>query len=362
MQKRPGRCARSGGGGGHGRKDRLPLAGGGELCRASHVPGRNSNLKIWDQPMFDTMARPTRIFDELKALLPRSAVRQDEPLAKRTTLRSAGCADVYVEPASEEDLAGGDSFCRREHVPFLLLGRGSNLLVRDGGVRGVVICLAHPDFSPIEAEGTQLRCGAGARLKAVSAKARELDLSGLEFMDGIPGSVGGALRMNAGAMGGAMLEIVDAGALHGRALEKCMNATPPRCRASIAPVRFSRRISRWRAIFRGQPGDQGSDREARRAEFNAKRWRSQPKEPSAGCIFKNPSPTMSAGKLIEELGLKGVRCGGAVVSNVHANFIINEGAATAADVLELIDLIKPGPGRTGRRTARGSGDHRPVRH
>ena len=92
--------------------------------------------------MFDTMARPTRIFDELKALLPRSAVRQDEPLAKRTTLRVGGCADLWVEPASEEDLAAAIQFCRRENIPVLLLGRGSNLLVRDGGVRGVVISLS----------------------------------------------------------------------------------------------------------------------------------------------------------------------------------------------------------------------------
>src|ERR1035441_3301664 len=158
--------------------------------------------------MFDTMTRPTRIFEKLKALLPDSTARQDEPLAKRTTLRVGGRADVFLEPASEEDLSKAIQFCRRENVPFLILGRGSNLLVRDGGIRGVVICLSHPNLSRIEADGTQLHCGAGARLKAVASKARELDLTGLEFLEGIPGSVGGALRMNAGAMGSAVLEVV----------------------------------------------------------------------------------------------------------------------------------------------------------
>ncbi|MGD0812971.1 MAG: UDP-N-acetylmuramate dehydrogenase [Verrucomicrobiota bacterium] len=284
------------------------------------------------------MARPTRIFDELKALLPRSAVRQDEPLAKRTTLRVGGCADFCLEPASEEDLAAAIQFCRRENVPFLLLGRGSNLLVRDGGVRGVVISLSHPDLSRIDAEGSLLHCGAGARLKAASAKARELGLTGLEFMDGIPGSVGGALRMNAGAMGSSMLEVLtrvrfmdSAGKVH----ELDAAQVPGEYRS--CPF-FQENIV-LRASFRGRPGD----REAiakRTAEFNAKRWSSQPREPSAGCIFKNPSPILSAGKLIEELGLKGTRCGGAVVSTVHGNFIINEGEATARDVLQLINIIQ----------------------
>jgi UDP-N-acetylenolpyruvoylglucosamine reductase len=296
--------------------------------------------------MFDTMERPTRIFDELKALLPRSAVRQDEPLAKRTTLRVGGRADVYVEPASEDDLARAIQCCRRADVPFRLLGRGSNLLVRDGGVRGVVICLCHASFSRIEPEGTQLHGGAGARLKAVSAKARELDLAGLEFLDGIPGSVGGALRMNAGAMGSAMFDVVtkvrfmnSAGEIH----ERNIADVPGEYRS--CPF-FQSNIA-LSATFRGQPGD----REAiarRTAEFNAKRWSSQPREPSAGCMFKNPSPALPAGKLIEELGLKGARCGGAVVSTVHGNFIVNDRDATARDILQLIETIQ-----TRARTERG---------
>src|ERR1700744_3769968 len=139
--------------------------------------------------MFDTMAPSTPIFAELKTLVPGAAGLPDEPLAKSTTMRVGGPRDVFVEPASEDDLAKVLQFCRRGEIPFMILGRGSNLLVRDGGVRGVVISLAHPWFSRIEAQGSLLHCGAGARLKAVSAKARELDLAGLEFLEGIPGSI-----------------------------------------------------------------------------------------------------------------------------------------------------------------------------
>jgi UDP-N-acetylenolpyruvoylglucosamine reductase len=288
--------------------------------------------------MFDTMARPTRIFDELKALLPESSVRQNEPLARRTTLRVGGRADVCLEPASEADLARAIQLCRQENVPFLILGRGSNLLVRDGGIRGVVICLSHPGFARIQADPPHLHCGAGARLKAVSAKARELDLAGLEFLEGIPGSVGGALRMNAGAMGSAVFEVITqvrfmdrAGEIH----ERPVGQVPAEYRS--CPF-FQTNIALG-ATFRGRPDAKAAIAQ-RTAQFNEKRWGSQPKEPSAGCIFKNPSTTLSAGRLIEELGLKGARQGGAVVSQVHGNFIINAGDATAGDVLQLIELIQ----------------------
>jgi UDP-N-acetylenolpyruvoylglucosamine reductase len=284
------------------------------------------------------MTTTSLIFEKLKTLLPRAVVRQDEPLGKRTTLRVGGCAEVYVEPASEEDLARVVQICHQENVPWMMLGRGSNLLIRDGGVRGVVICLAHPDFSAIEVNGRDLRCGAGAKLKAVAAKARESSLGGLEFLEGIPGGVGGALRMNAGAMGSATFEVVtqvrfmDAS---GQVSEAAVAQVPVEYRACLL---FKTNIA-LEATFRGRLD--ATEAIAKRAnEFNQKRWKSQPKESSAGCIFKNPSPTVSAGKLIEELGLKGMRRGGAAVSKVHGNFIVNEGSATAADVLELIDLIK----------------------
>ena len=220
----------------------------------------------------------------------------------------------------------------------MLLGRGSNLLIRDGGIRGVVLCLAHRGFSVIEVTGSDLRCGAGAKLKALAAKARESSLGGLEFLEGIPGCVGGALRMNAGAMGSATFDVVIQVRFmdeSGQVFERNIAQVPVEYRS--CPL-FKTNIA-LAATFRGRP--ETKEAIAKRAnEFNRKRWESQPKEPSAGCIFKNPSPAVSAGRLIEELGLKGARRGGASVSTVHGNFIINEGSATAKDVLELIDFIK----------------------
>src|SRR6266516_7338921 len=136
-------------------------------------------------------------------------VRCHEPLAKRTTLRVGGPADVYVEPASEADLATVLKFCAEWALKFFILGRGSNLLVREGGFRGVVLCLAHSHFSRIEVADERLHCGAGAKLKQVAVEARRHGLSGVEFLEGIPGSVGGALRMNAGAMGAATFDAVE---------------------------------------------------------------------------------------------------------------------------------------------------------
>lgn len=264
-------------------------------------------------------------------------MRPDEPLSRHTTLRVGGSADVYVEPSSEEELRAVLECCASEDVSWLLIGRGSNLLVRDGGIRGVVICLTHPSFSAIHAEVPELRCGAGARLKAVAAKARQLGLGGMEFLDGIPGSVGGAIRMNAGAMGSATFEVVTKVRFmdgEGNVLTLPAAEVPVEYRS--CPL-FKTKIL-LEATFRGRP-DSPAAIANRSKEYNNTRWQSQPKEPSAGCIFKNPK-TIPAGKLIDELGLKGVRRGGAAVSKVHGNFIVNEGSATAAEVLELIEFIK----------------------
>jgi UDP-N-acetylenolpyruvoylglucosamine reductase len=278
------------------------------------------------------------IFEVLKARLSRSVVHENEPLAKRTTLRVGGCADVYVEPATESDLSRVLQFCRAGRIPHLMLGRGSNLLIRDGGIRGVVICLAAPNFENIEVDGSELRCGAGVKLKTVATKARALGLGGLEFLEGIPGSVGGALRMNAGAMGsstfGAVTQVRSMDET-GKIKERSVTQITVQYRS--CPL-FKTNIA-LAATFRARP-DSKDAIASRSKEFNQIRWKSQPKEPSAGCIFKNPSPTLSAGQLIDEMGLKGERRGGASVSSIHANFIINDGSAKAADVLELIDFIK----------------------
>ena len=284
------------------------------------------------------MRAKENIADELTGRVsPATVIHRDEPLAKHTTLRVGGPADVYVEPASEEDLAGILKFCSGHDVPFFVIGRGSNLLVRDGGFRGVIICLSHANFNRIEAAGERLRCGAGAKLKNVAVEAKRLGLSGMEFLEGIPGSVGGALRMNAGAMGGATFDAVESVRLmdfDGNIQEVTPQEMPVAYRG-CGTLKNHIAIS---AVFKGRP-DSHESIVQRMSAFNRKRWTTQPAAPSAGCMFKNPE-TIPAGKLIDELGLKGARVGGAMVSAEHGNFIVNDGNATARDVLELIAILR----------------------
>jgi len=287
-----------------------------------------------------------QFFAALSAALSTATVlRQNESLAKKTTLRVGGPADCYVEPVSETELAVVLRLCAAHQVPFVILGRGSNLLIKDGGIRGVVVSLAHPYFSRVEIAADRLHCGAGARLKTVAIEAKRNGLTGLEFLEGIPGSVGGALRMNAGAMGSWMFDTVEiirfmdyAGRTHERKASE-VNVEYRGCPLFKSHIALG-------AVLKAEPASREGV-EQRMQSFSRKRWTSQPAAPSAGCIFKNP-PSIPAGKLIDELGLKGARVGGAVVSDVHGNFIVNEGHATAKDVLALIEVV-----RQRARTARG---------
>ncbi len=266
-----------------------------------------------------------------------TAIRCDEPLAKRTTLRVGGRADLYLEPASEADLAAVLKYCGTCGLKFFVLGRGSNLVVRDGGFRGVVICLAHAVFSQVAINGEHLRCGAGAKLKHVSVEAKRHGLAGLEFLEGIPGSVGGALRMNAGAMSGATFDIVESARLmdfNGNVRE----LTPQEMAVEYRCCATCKTHIALGAVLKGRP-DAREAIEQRMNDYSKKRWASQPAMSSAGCAFKNPAGH-SAGRLIDELGLKGTRVGGAVVSAEHGNFIVNDGAATARDVLALMEILK----------------------
>ena len=289
--------------------------------------------------MFDLMtASLEQLFQELKTRVSHdTVVKLNEPLAKKTTLRVGGPADCYIEPASESDLSKVVRFCREHEQPMMILGRGSNLLIRDGGIRGAVIALAHPTFSKIEILGDRIHCGAGAKLKAISVEARRNNLSGFEFLEGIPGSVGGALRMNAGAMGGTMFDVVSrvrfmdfSGEIHE------MEAAQMHVKYRSCPL-LKENIALG-AVLKGETIPQDAIAEKMRS-FSSKRWDSQPAAPSAGCIFKNPN-CIPAGKLVDELGLKGTRVGGAVVSDVHGNFIVNDANATALDVLKLIQIVK----------------------
>lgn len=277
-------------------------------------------------------------FDDLIQRVSRETViRRNEPLARRTTLRVGGPADLFVEPASESDLAAVLNFCAEQSLEFFVLGRGSNLLVRDGGFRGVVISLSQPSFSRIEIAGERMNCGAGAKLKQVAVEAKRNGLAGFEFLEGIPGTVGGALRMNAGAMAGTTFEIVERVRVmdrDGSVRELTPNEMDVTYRC-CATLKTSIALS---AVFKGR-ADSSDAIAQRMMAFSQKRWDSQPAAPSAGCMFKNPAAS-PAGKLVDELGLKGMRVGGARVSAEHGNFLVNDGTATAKDVLELIETVK----------------------
>jgi UDP-N-acetylenolpyruvoylglucosamine reductase len=266
-----------------------------------------------------------------------TVIRRGEPLTRRTTLRVGGPADLYVEPASETDLAAVLKFCAAWSLNFFVLGRGSNLLVRDGGFRGVVICLAHKHFSRIEFIGERIHCGAGTKLKDVSVAAKRSGVSGVEFLEGIPGSVGGALRMNAGAMSSATFDAVESVRLMDFQ-GNVRDAAPGELSVDYRSCATLKTHVALGAVFKGRTDSQESIAQ-RMIAFSKKRWTSQPAAPSAGCIFKNPA-TIPAGRLIDELGLKGTRVGGAVVSLEHGNFVVNDGTATARDVLELIEVIR----------------------
>jgi UDP-N-acetylmuramate--L-alanine ligase/UDP-N-acetylenolpyruvoylglucosamine reductase len=264
-------------------------------------------------------------------------IRLYEPLSKHTTLRVGGPAQFWVEPRDEKALAGLIRFCRDENHPLFVMGRGSNLLVRDGGIRGVVVHPRGGDFDKIEINGAEITAGVGAKLKEVAYAGKAAGIGGLEWMEGIPGAVGGSLRMNAGAMGAQTFENVvcvrylDA---NGEAHTKGRDELEVHYR-NFPLLEKNFAVS---AVFRGQPAP--LEEILRKLEASQeKRRTSQPAAKSAGCIFKNPA-LCPAGKLVEELGLKNWRVGKARVSEVHGNFIVNDGGATAAEMLQLIEKIR----------------------
>jgi UDP-N-acetylenolpyruvoylglucosamine reductase len=276
----------------------------------------------------------------LRARLSASAkVRRDEPLAPRTTLRVGGAARLYAEPADADDLRALLQTAAAAGAPVFLLGRGSNLIVTDEGVEGIVVALAQEHWSQfaVRPDG-RIWVGAGLRLKNLCGLAARAGLAGCEFLEGIPGTVGGALRMNAGAMGGWIFDLVDEVEVMTRAGER---RTLRRAELHVA---YRHCAELGEAIALGAllhpPAQAEAAAIGRQLDvYRNKRHETQPREPSAGCVFKNP-PGDSAGRLIDACGLKGERVGDAEVSPVHANFIINRGQATAADVLELVRRVR----------------------
>jgi UDP-N-acetylenolpyruvoylglucosamine reductase len=268
---------------------------------------------------------------------PDGEVRLYEPLAKHTTLRVGGPAQFWVEPRNEQVFAEIIRLCRQENLPLFVIGRGSNLLVRDGGIRGVVVHPSGGDFDRIEVSGNEITAGVGAKLKEVAYAGKRAGIGGFEWMEGIPGAVGGGLRMNAGAMGSETFQnVVSVRYLDGE-------GNPHVKRADELEVHYRHVPSLQKnyavsAIFRGAPAPV-DEIKARMDESQNKRRTSQPAASSAGCIFKNP-PGNSAGRLIDESGLKGARVGDAEVSTVHANFIVNRGHATSSDIIGLVRKIR----------------------
>lgn len=268
-----------------------------------------------------------------------SKLVEREMLGPRTTMRVGGPARVYAEPATTADLRELLVAANRHRLPVYLLGRGSNLIIPDAGVEGLVLNLAHPGWQEFEVRPDgRAWAGAGLRLKNLCGLAIKAGLQGFEFLEGIPGSVGGALRMNAGAMGGWMFDLVEEVHLMNLAGEERV------LQKSEMHVDYRHCAELHEGIALGallKPAATAAAHDIRRQidVYQKKRVESQPREPSAGCIFKNP-PGHSAGRLIDELGLKGARVGDAEVSTVHANFIINRGAATSADIIALIRQIR----------------------
>jgi UDP-N-acetylenolpyruvoylglucosamine reductase len=285
-----------------------------------------------------SLAADLVIAEKLKAIVGEEGdVRLYEPLAKHTTLRVGGPAQFWVEPRTENAFADLIRHCRREKLPLFVIGRGSNLLVRDGGIRGVVVHPSGGDFDQVAVSGNEISAGVGAKLKQVAYAGKGAGLGGLEWMEGIPGAVGGALRMNAGAMGAQTFENV----VCIRYLDEEGNAhtkTPAELEINYRHVPSLERNYAVSAVFKGTPA--AVEEISRRLdESQEKRRTTQPSAKSAGCIFKNPT-SLPAGQLVDELGLKNTRIGHARVSEVHGNFIVNDGNATATEVLELIEQIK----------------------
>ena len=268
-----------------------------------------------------------------------TTIKREESLAKKTTIGIGGAARIYAEPAGVEDLQALVRAAKSLELPVIALGRGSNLLVPDEGVDALVVSLRQPAWEVFEprADG-RVWVGAGLRLKNLCGLAAKAGLVGFEFLEGIPGNLGGALRMNAGAMGGWMFDVVEevqVMAFDGeiRTFKKAeMHVDYRHCGELHEAIALG-------ALLR--PASQaGAGGIARQIDaYKEKRQKSQPREPSAGCIFKNP-PGVSAGRLIDAGGLKGERVGDAEVSATHANFIVNRGNASAADVIELVRRVR----------------------
>lgn len=278
------------------------------------------------------------MYSELAQILKPEQLIFNEPLSRHTTFGIGGPVDVLVIPQSLDDITAVVAFCSAQNVNLLVLGLGSNLLVRDKGVRGVALKIA-AGLDQVTISGEEIEAQAGISLSLLASKAADCSLSGMEFAEGIPGSLGGAVFMNAGAYGGEMKDIITT----------CTVLNMDGSTRTF--VREEMNLAYRKSIFQDIPCvilsahlhlHQGNREEIRQrmAEFSEQRRSKQPLEmPSAGSTFRRPEG-FYVGPMIEQLGLKGYAIGGAQVSTKHAGFIVNRGRATAHDVLDLIAYIQ----------------------
>ncbi|WP_108669785.1 UDP-N-acetylmuramate dehydrogenase [Peribacillus acanthi] len=276
--------------------------------------------------------------NELKALEV-GKVLENEPLAGHTTMKIGGPADLLVEPSSIENLEKTMKIIKKYNLKWRAIGRGSNLLVSDNGIEGVVIKLS-AGLDQLEIKENQIRVGGGFSLVSLATQISKKGLSGLEFAGGIPGSVGGAVYMNAGAHGSDISKIlVKAHILFEDGSFQWLSNEEMEFSYRTSVLQRKRPGVVLEAVFELQPGNR-EEIVAKIQANKAYRKDTQPYNfPCAGSIFRNPLPQY-AGRLVEDAGLKGHRIGGAMISDMHGNFIVNAGGATAEDVLALIQHVK----------------------
>lgn len=276
-------------------------------------------------------------YKELQGEIKKGHIKIDEPLCKYTMTKLGGSADLLIIPQTNEEAAATVKYAYVNHIPLLLLGNGSNMVVRDGGVRGIVLHLC--ELNTIKIDGDSVYAEGGANIFDVSKKAAEKMLTGFEFACGIPGSVGGAMAMNAGAYGGEIKDIIVQATVltkEGEVTVLSKDELDLGYRRSIITKKGYYVLS---AEFKLQQGNQ-AEIDAKMADLTHQRTSKQPLEfPSAGSVFKRP-PGYFAGKLIQDSGLQGKGFGGAEVSTKHAGFIVNKNNATASDYIQTIEMVK----------------------
>lgn len=257
-------------------------------------------------------------------------------MSRHTSFRVGGPADLYVRPADFPSLEAARAILAEAGLPVLVIGLGTNLLVRDGGIRGAVVSTAR--LSGWRVDGTRMLAQSGSPLAALAREAARQGLSGLEFAAGIPGTLGGAVVMNAGAHGMSMADVVERVTVQGRGGRTVLHRDELEFTYRSSSLR-GRDLVVVEAVLNLRPSSGAEVRQRMQALLEVRR-RTQPRGvPSAGSFFRNP-PGVAAGFLIEQAGCKGMRVGGAEVSPVHANFLVNVGGATAADILALAARVR----------------------